>query len=98
MLAYFDMYNGVNSDPPFSIARTLCEKYIAYPVTTWKDLFIKIANQIADYDLDNEDTPEARQKKLESEVGQKLKLSKTLDGSQDGLNLKIKFRSPENLK
>lgn len=92
------MYNGVNSSPPFSIARTMCEKYIAYPVTTWKDLFVKIANQIADYDLDNEDTPEAKQKKLDSEFNQKLKLSKSLEAAQDTNGMKIKFRSPENLK
>jgi hypothetical protein len=92
------MYNGVNNNPPFSIARNLCQKYIAYPVSTWKDLFIKIANQIADFDLDNEDSDEAKQKKLESEFNQKLKLSKQLKVEQDANDIKIKFTSPENLK
>lgn len=81
MLAYFDMYDGVNSSPPFSIARNLCEKYIAYPVSTWKDLFIKIANQIADFDLDNEDTAEAHARKLQTEMSQKLKVQKGLDAA-----------------
>lgn len=47
MMAYFDMYTGM---PKFTKAREICEKNIAYPIESWRNLFVEMANQIADYD------------------------------------------------
>lgn len=49
MACYLDMFNGY---PNFIIARSLCDKYTEYPVVAWRNLFIEVANQLAEYDGD----------------------------------------------
>jgi len=36
--------------PSFAKARETVEKYLAYPVISWRNLFIDLANQLAEYD------------------------------------------------
>lgn len=47
--AYLDFYIGY---PKFGVAREVCLKYLAYPVLSWRALFIDIANQLAEFDGD----------------------------------------------
>lgn len=41
MMAFFDMYESM---PKFDRARKLCEKNVAYPIASWRDMFVEIAN------------------------------------------------------
>ena len=45
--AYLDFYTGF---PKFSVAREVVERYLAYPILSWRSLFVEIANQLAEYD------------------------------------------------
>mmetsp|Transcript_24063 Transcript_24063/g.21101 ORF Transcript_24063/g.21101 Transcript_24063/m.21101 type:complete len:399 (-) Transcript_24063:507-1703(-) len=47
--AYLDFYTGF---PKFTVAREICLRYLAYPVLSWRSLFIDIANQLAEFDGD----------------------------------------------
>ena len=54
--AYLDFYTGF---PKFSVAREVVERYLAYPILSWRSLFVEIANQLAEYDgedIQEEDT------------------------------------------
>lgn len=68
MTAYFDLYKGM---PEFKKARSLCEKYLDYPIITWRSLFMEIANQLSDFDgdaMDEEDTKAKKQQSNEKEI------------------------------
>lgn len=45
--AYLDLYSDF---PKFTKARTICQEYLVYPVFTWRNRFIDLANQIAEFD------------------------------------------------
>ena len=47
LTAYLDLYNDY---PNFVKAREICGEYLAYPVFTWRNRFINLANQIAEFD------------------------------------------------
>jgi hypothetical protein len=47
LTAYLDLYSD---DTGFKTARTICEDYISYPVISWRNRFIDLANQIAEVD------------------------------------------------
>lgn len=80
MLAYFDMYTGM---PEFTQAREICERNIAYPIEGWRNLFVEMANQIADFDGElNNNNPKDKEEKEDNE---KEMLNVKLDG--DKLNL-----------
>ena len=54
--AYLDFYTGY---PKFSAAREVVERYLSYPILSWRRLFVEIANQLAEYDgedIQEEDT------------------------------------------
>ena len=46
-LGYLDFYTG---SPDFKIARSICDKYLDYPILSWRNMFYEIANQLAEYD------------------------------------------------
>jgi hypothetical protein len=48
--AYLDFMTGY---PTFAKSKEICQKYLSYPVLTWRNLFVEIANQLAEYE--NED-------------------------------------------
>ena len=61
--AYLDFYSGY---PNFKIAREICEKYLDYPILSWRNLFYDITNQLAEYDgeeLINDDLVKLNEKK-----------------------------------
>jgi hypothetical protein len=45
--AYFDMYNGY---PKFEVARGLCDKHIGHSIVSWRNKFVDMANQLAEFD------------------------------------------------
>ena len=62
--AYLDFMTGY---PDFSRSKEICQKYLSYPVLTWRNLFVEIANQLAEYE--NED--------FEADVDETQKKAKT---------------------
>ena len=55
LLAYFDFFNG--SDDGFKVARRIVQKYDNYPVSSWRMMFLTIADQLNEFDgeFDNEE-------------------------------------------
>ena len=53
MKAYYNLYTGY---PDFKIADQICEKYLSYPVLEWRNKFIDLANQLAEFFGDTEMT------------------------------------------
>lgn len=47
LTAYLDLYRDY---PKFTKARAICQEYLVYPVFTWRNRFIDLANQIAEFD------------------------------------------------
>lgn len=45
--AYLDFFQGY---PNFKLAREIIEKYLDYPVISWRNLFYEMANQLAEFD------------------------------------------------
>ena len=45
--AYLDLYTDY---PLFTRAREICTRYLTYPIYTWRNKFIDLANQIAEFD------------------------------------------------
>jgi len=45
--AYLDFFIGY---PNFKVARDICDKYLDYPLLSWRSWFYEISNQIAEYD------------------------------------------------
>ena len=74
-LGYLDFYIGY---PNFKNARDICEKYLDYPVLSWRNLFYEMANQLAEYDGEDliDDTAANQEKKL-TEKQKNLKSAKT---------------------
>ncbi|CAD8191051.1 unnamed protein product [Paramecium pentaurelia] len=49
--AYLDLYIGY---PNFDGARSICEKYLSYPVIEWRNLFYEVMNLLAEFDGDED--------------------------------------------
>lgn len=47
--AYLDIYSGA---PNFAVARQVSKQYLDYPVISWRNLFLDLANQLSEYDGD----------------------------------------------
>lgn len=47
MTAYLDIYTG---GPNFIKARDISQSYLEYPIISWRNLFVNIYNQLAEYD------------------------------------------------
>ena len=60
--AYLDFMTGY---PDFTRSKEICENYLSYPVLTWRNLFVEIANQLAEYENEDfeADTDETEKKK-----------------------------------
>ncbi len=41
-------------------ARAICEKYLEYPVLSWRHMFVRVYNQLVEYDGDGDDALEVR--------------------------------------
>ena len=97
--AYLDFYTGY---PNFKLAREICEKYLDYPVLSWRSLFIDIANQLAEYDGDEmEDEALAGEKKNEKDrlkENQKgAAKEQVLKGELEGPAVKITHKNVEEV-
>ena len=47
LVAYTDLYTDY---PAFKKARAICIDYLTYPIYTWRNKFIELANQMAEFD------------------------------------------------
>jgi hypothetical protein len=45
--AYLDFLDGY---PDFKRSKELCVKYLSYPILSWRNLFVEIANQLAEFE------------------------------------------------
>lgn len=49
LAAYLDIYIDY---PNFKLAREISEKYLEYPVISWRNLFKELYNQLCEHDGD----------------------------------------------
>lgn len=96
--AYLDFYRGF---PKFEKARSLVSKYLAFPVISWRNLFIDLANQLAEYDGDEtvpnakvEGDEEDKKKANEKNAGKAEMLSIELEGTR----IKATYQNAEFLR
>lgn len=45
--AYLDFLTGF---PTFAVVKATCERYLTYPVLSWRNLFVEMANQLAEFE------------------------------------------------
>lgn len=62
LAAYIDFLNGY---PKFAVAKEIAERYLTYPVLRWRNLFVEIANQLAEFE-EREAIAQPGAEKLES--------------------------------
>jgi hypothetical protein len=65
LASYLDFYEGY---PNFVRARQLSAKYLQYPVASWRNLFVELANQLTEYDeIDRDGEAAAGEPKVEND-------------------------------
>jgi hypothetical protein len=81
--------NFITGHPDFSKAKAICERYLTYPVLSWRNLFVEMANQLAEFEeaglLHHTDA------QAEGEHLNKKKAAKTasFSASLDGTRIKL---------
>lgn len=89
MGAYFDLYKGM---PAFSKAKAICEKYFDYPVTSWRSMFIEIANQLAEISGESAEVKEDKTKNV-AQTDQEV-----VKGTLKGAELTIEFANVDSAR
>ena len=90
--AYLDFMTGY---PDFTKSKEICEKYLSYPVLTWRNLFVEIANQLAEYENEDfEADSDENEKKKKTRV-QQADESPFVEGEivEDGVKISYKNQS-----
>jgi len=91
LTAYLDFMNGY---PNFTKAKEICMNYLTYPILRWRNLFVEIANQLAEFEetqlIKNIIDEEKKKSNLE-----KSKTSTSLTCSLNGGNILVNY---QNLK
>ena len=65
--AYLDFMTGY---PDFTRSKEICQKYLSYPVLTWRNLFVEIANQLAEYENEDFEAETDEKQKTKTRVQQ----------------------------
>ena len=79
---YLSAYLDLIVDPTFKKARDICGEYLTYPIYTWRNRFIEIANQIAECDGQADvllNTDEAAKK---TDIAKKVIFEASIDGDK----------------
>ena len=85
---YISAYLNFMTDyPDFTKAKEICSKYLAYPVLKWRNLFIEIANQMAEYE-ETELTSKLMDEKSRAKNVDKAKNTPHLKAEIAGSNIK----------
>ena len=87
--AYLDFMTGY---PDFTKSKLICEKYLSYPVLTWRNLFVEIANQLSEYENEDfeADTDETKKKKTRVQQADE---SPFVEGEIVEGNVKISYKN-----
>ena len=89
------MYTGY---PNFMKAREICERHLNYPVTSWRNYFVELANQLAEYDGD---VVEEEQQVKDSEFSKNQKaaeLEESLNFELDGKQIIVNYQNLYEIK
>jgi len=87
MSAYFDFFVGF---PEFKVARQIVPKYVNYPVTNWRLLFLDVKTQLQEYDLKKFEGVEEVKRPEETSQPKEPQLNAKIEGNNillDHLNL-----------
>ena len=90
MAAYLDFFTGF---PEFKVARQIMPKYISYPISRWRMLFLDIQTQLEEYDEKKIEITgeESKDKEEKGIIKEEPQLEAILDGKEivlDYTNLK----------
>jgi hypothetical protein len=90
LTAYLDFIHGHEKN--FERARAIVEKYLAYPVISWRNLFCEMANQLAEFDGEE---PVSLVEQLEKGKGkaQAAETAESLSVELEGKTLKILYQN-----
>lgn len=90
MTAYLDFIHGQESN--FEKARAIVEKYLAYPVISWRNLFCEMANQLAEYDGE-EPVQLVEQLEKGKPKTQATETAESLSVELEGKNLRVTYQN-----
>jgi len=92
--AYLDFLTGF---PKFEVVKSICEKYLTYPVLAWRNLFVEMANQLAEFE--EVEVQNKLQGEKDSEAAKKEKALKaaSFTATIDGARIKIVTQSVPQL-
>lgn len=97
LTAYLDLYNDY---PHFKKARKICEDYLAYPIFTWRNRFIDLANQIAEFDgeISTIENAQTEDKKKQEKNQKEAEKSEFLSGELEGGKIKTTTKNVSSFK
>jgi hypothetical protein len=83
--------------PDFKRSKEICQQYLSYPVLTWRNRFVEIANQLAEYENEDfEDDFEITEKKAKTRA-QQADESPFLESEIIGDGVKISFKNQKRV-
>jgi hypothetical protein len=95
LLAYMDFVRGY---PDFTQAKAICAEYLAHPLLSWRNLFIEMANQLAEFEesalLSTADEVQA-EKKTNTDKAQKAPV---FSSELEGAKIKIISQNVQSVK
>lgn len=88
--AYLDFMTGY---PDFRRSKAICRQYLSYPVLTWRNRFVEIANQLAEYEGQDfeADAHDALQKAKTR--AQQAEEAPFVEAEVDGAAIKVSFKN-----
>lgn len=93
--AYLDLYSDY---PKFTKARAICEEYLLYPIFTWRNRFIDLANQIAEFDgevtISKEESGEG-EGQTQNKNDEVAKKTEYIEAELEGESVKVTFKNIE---
>mgnify|MGYP000252278165 FL=1 len=95
LTAYLDLYLDY---PAFKKARDLCTRYLTYPIYTWRNKFIDLANQIAEFDGQIEISKIATEENTDKKKKKEAQKQIVFESSVVENKIKVTSRFAENFK
>jgi hypothetical protein len=94
MKAYMSLYSASAQTGDFEVSKDICMKYIGYPVLFWRNMFVAIANQLAEIeDTDKLEMAEMEDSNLALDNAVLVDREESLEAEVISGELRIEFRN-----
>jgi hypothetical protein len=82
--------------PKFTKAREICEEYLTYPILAWRNKFIDIVNQLAEFDGEvtiQKIISEENKKDTNAQNEENARKQEFLNAGVEGTDIKITYKN-----